>query len=352
MHEVINLRFQGEARFALPAPALLERIKREPYFLHVAVAVPDEDLQLEFLAPEPTGTDDDRACLQDWDDCPRTTLLSGGITVERTARGKTCRIVVDGVWACAHLRKHFWDAVKKGECQFGILGFGFKDEPVHIYALDGYECELTGEHLGTSTVYSDGGPLPNEAPPLTEFAGGDSMLVAGSMYRFDVAEPPADFTELPPAFREAYDIWNSIRDEESDSEVAEQGRTRIHALLTPFLTAHLVMEIEGWEDFFTDPRDTGRPGYEIVSVQILDVDFSTTPFPICSAEALLRVPVKPEFWTMTEEAWGERGGEDVYVSFGWNVPRSEGTRGNDYTWENNEGYGCVWPYQPERGDGE
>lgn len=156
----------------------------------------------------------------------------------------------------------------------------------------------------------------------------------GNMEWFSVSEQPDGFDELPKAFKDAEQLWRAGR---------ERNLGKVIKLLTPYVRAvFLPYSIDGWEGLFADPNGGGMPEYEAKSVHVVGIDFSSTPIPVCKAEAHFDVLVTDEFQMADLEEWqADNASFTDAISFGWNIPRTKKTEEMDFTAGDHQGAECM-----------
>lgn len=180
-----------------------------------------------------------------------------------------------------------------------------------------------------------------ESSAAGDGTGGPTVRVYANMESFEVAEQPPGFEDMPEEFSEAYALWEEDPDANED---------RILELLAPFVTAlFLPSNISNWEQLFDDPDASGVPEYTARAVRLLGVDFSNTPIPSCSAEAIFDVAVTEGFDEVEDLLeWQEDNDQfSSGIIFGWVVPRTDDTEDLDFTSGNHSGCECVVGFDGE-----
>lgn len=147
----------------------------------------------------------------------------------------------------------------------------------------------------------------------------------GNMDWFDV-DDDLDGVNFPEVFIQAKNLWK-----ESPEENADQ----ILMLIEPYVRAWFVpAALTDSEDLFPNQSD-----FMATKINLVGVDFSSEPFPLCKAEAWFDVPVS-DFFTKTDlEEWQSETGEYFYqaISFGWEIPSSSGGDPYVFTYGNHQG---------------
>lgn len=147
----------------------------------------------------------------------------------------------------------------------------------------------------------------------------------GNMDWFDVDD---DFDDInfPAGFIEAKRLWTESPDRNAD---------QILKLIQPYVRAWFVpAAISDSEDLFPDQSDV------IASkINVVGVDFSSGPFPLCKAEAWFEVPVTEIFTKTDLEVRQNDTGEYFHqaISFGWEVPSLSGQASLVFTYGNHLG---------------
>ncbi len=130
----------------------------------------------------------------------------------------------------------------------------------------------------------------------------------GNMDWLDVDD---DFDDInfPAAFIEAKRLWTESPDRNAD---------QVLKLIQPYVRAWFVpAAISNSEDLFPDQSDV------IASkINVVGLDFSSRPFPLCKAEAWFDVPVTEIFIKTDLEVRQNDTGEYFHqaISFGWEIP--------------------------------
>lgn len=159
------------------------------------------------------------------------------------------------------------------------------------------------------------------------------IQVYGNMDWFNAAEQPNSFSDLPPEFLQAYELWTRDSKANHDSMVK---------LLEPYVYAYFIPHsIRGSEELFECPSGDALEEIRAHKIRLVGVDFSISPIPLAKAEALFYVPVKSAFYQITDlESWQDEN--DLFVSgivFGWDIPEVDcGSMGD------HRGAECVLPY--------
>jgi hypothetical protein len=150
----------------------------------------------------------------------------------------------------------------------------------------------------------------------------------GNMEWFDV-DDDVDGINFPPEFNQAKMLW--VEDSEKNLE-------QVIKLLAPFVRAWFVPAgIFDSEDIFPDQSDI-----DAVKINVVGIDFSKEPFPLCKVEAWFDVPVSETFSTLDIDDWQNETGQYFYqaISFGWEVPTKEGEP-LIFTYGNHQGVECI-----------
>jgi hypothetical protein len=110
-------------------------------------------------------------------------------------------------------------------------------------------------------------------------------------------------------------------------------------LIEPFVRAWFVPAgLVDSEDIFPNQSDV-----DAIKIRVVGIDFSTTPFPLCKAEAWFDVPVSVNFTTSDLEEWQANTGEYFYfaISFGWEIPSLSSGDPYKFTYCNHLGAECI-----------
>lgn len=158
---------------------------------------------------------------------------------------------------------------------------------------------------------------------------------------FDVGEQPDQFSDLPPCFAAAYDLWTS----DSDGNLEN-----IIALLESYLTASFYpARIQGPPDIVFSPSEDYPVKITASHIKLLGVDFSVNPIPLATAEALFDIPLHAAFENANDLARCQR--QRIFlesgVVFGWNVPLLNQDHEFDLMCGCHEGLQCVLPEDTE-----
>lgn len=147
----------------------------------------------------------------------------------------------------------------------------------------------------------------------------------GNMDWFDV-DDDLEGLDLPEAFVQAKRLW---------TESSEKNADQVLKLIQPYVRAWFVpAALSDSEDLFPDQSDV------IASkINVVGVDFSSGPFPLCKAEAWFDVPVTEIFTKTDLEVRQNDTGEYLYqaISFGWEVPSLSGGEPHVFTYGNHQG---------------
>jgi hypothetical protein len=130
----------------------------------------------------------------------------------------------------------------------------------------------------------------------------------GNMDWFDV-DDDLDGINFPPEFSQAKILW---------VEDSEKNLDQVIKLMEPFVRAWFVPAgICYSEDIFPDQSDI-----EALKIDVVGIDFSVEPFPLCKVQAWFEVPVSEKFFTLDLEDWQNETGQYFYqaISFGWEIP--------------------------------
>jgi hypothetical protein len=150
----------------------------------------------------------------------------------------------------------------------------------------------------------------------------------GNMEWFDV-DDDVDDINLPPEFSQAKTLW---------AEDSEKNLNQVIKLMEPFVKAWFVPAgIFDSEDIFPDQSDI-----DAVKINVVGIDFSKEPFPLCKVEAWFDVPVSETFSSLDIDDWQNETGQYFYqaISFGWVVPSEEGEP-LIFTYGNHQGVECI-----------
>ena len=145
--------------------------------------------------------------------------------------------------------------------------------------------------------------------------------------KFDVAEQPDDINLLPSEFNEAKQLL----------EKSEKNQAKAVALLQPFVKARLVFgNIDNADDLFGSLEEV-----ESDNVRLVAVDFSSSPFPRCKAEADFKVDLVKNPETVDFLEWeSENSLLSDAVVFYWDVERNDATEDLDFTYGDHLGVEC------------
>lgn len=152
----------------------------------------------------------------------------------------------------------------------------------------------------------------------------------GNMDWFGVDDDDVEDVNLPDAFNEAKRLWK---------ENSEKNAQQVINLIAPYVRAWFVpAAISDSEDIFPDQNDCSA-----VKINVVGIDFSTEPFPLCKAEAWFDVPVSETFATADLEERQNETGEYFYqaISFGWEIPSEDDDEPLVFTYGDNQGVECV-----------
>ena len=145
---------------------------------------------------------------------------------------------------------------------------------------------------------------------------------------FDV-DDDVDDINLPPEFSQAKTLW---------AEDSEKNLNQLIKLMEPFVSSWFVPAgIFDSEDIFPDQSDI-----DAVKINVVGIDFSKEPFPLCKVEAWFDVPVAETFSSLDIDDWQNETGQYFYqaISFGWVVPSEEGEL-LIFTYGNHQGVECI-----------
>jgi hypothetical protein len=147
----------------------------------------------------------------------------------------------------------------------------------------------------------------------------------GNMDWFDV-DDDLEGLNLPEAFIQAKCLW---------SERSEKNADQILKLIQPYVRAWFVpAAISDSEDLFPDLSDVNA-----TKINVIGVDFSSGPFPLCKAEAWFNVSVTEIFTKTDLEVRQNDTGEYFHqaISFGWEIPSLSGGEPYVFTYGNHLG---------------
>lgn len=147
----------------------------------------------------------------------------------------------------------------------------------------------------------------------------------GNMDWFDV-DDDLEGLDLPEAFIQAKRLW---------TESSEKNTDQVLKLIQPFVRAWFVpAALSDSEDLFPDQSD-----FIATKIDVVGVDFSSEPFPLCKAEAWFDVPVSDIFIKTDLEERQNDTGEYLYqaISFGWEIPSLRGGEPHVFTYGNHRG---------------
>jgi hypothetical protein len=151
-----------------------------------------------------------------------------------------------------------------------------------------------------------------------------------NMKWFDVAEQPSGFGDLPSNFSEAHKLW---------AQSKQDNIEEVLKLLSPYVRARLVLSnIMEWENLFDEGLTPNDGIVESESVNVVGIDFTNNPIPVCKAEAFFRLDLRTEMGNIELNDWQEENSclADAVV-FYWDIPRTESTEDLDFTFGDNQG---------------
>lgn len=163
----------------------------------------------------------------------------------------------------------------------------------------------------------------------------EEITVYGNVKWFEVADQPADFSEIPAEFKKAHELW--IEDSEGNLE-------NIIGLLAPFVEAFFLPEnLASWDKIFADPSGVGSPEHKAFAVMVKGIDFKYSPIPLCKAEALFKVEINLGYRMVSDiEEWQRNNGFFTgCLTFRWNIPLTKKTDGLDFSQGGHAGCECV-----------
>ena len=141
------------------------------------------------------------------------------------------------------------------------------------------------------------------------------IKIYANMDWFRVAEQPEDSGLLPDIFTEMAQLW------ESDSE---QNVEKIIKELSPFVGGRFVADnLDGWEEFFNE-ESYGE--FEAAKINVVGIDFSEKPIPMCKVEAWFDVPLKEGILKNDVIKWNEENLDNHLtdaVIFFWDLDEIE-----------------------------
>jgi len=151
---------------------------------------------------------------------------------------------------------------------------------------------------------------------------------------FSPADQPDGFDHLPAEFLEAKKLWDSNKNGNIDVVIE---------LISKYVGARFIASgISNWEELFADSEGDGLVEIESLTLRVVGIDFSSSPIPLCKAEATFTVDVTDEFSTKDLEEWQEDNGRFTDgVAFYWNFPRTDETEDLDFTVGDNSGVECI-----------
>jgi hypothetical protein len=138
-----------------------------------------------------------------------------------------------------------------------------------------------------------------------------------------------DDINLPPEFSQAKTLL---------AEDSEKNLNQVIKLMEPFVRAWFVPAgIFDSEDIFPDQSDI-----DAVKINVVGIDFSKEPFPLCKVEAWFDVLVSETFSSLDIDDWQNETGQYFYqaISFGWEIP-SEAGESLVFTYGNHHGVECI-----------
>lgn len=151
---------------------------------------------------------------------------------------------------------------------------------------------------------------------------------------FEPADQPENIEDLPTEFAEAKTLW------EKD---AEGNQEKIIQLLTPFVGARFMpSNIPNWEELFVDADGEEMIELPATSVNVIGIDFESSPIPICKAEAYFEAQVTDEFAATDLEEWQDNNERFTDgVAFYWDLPQDGELEDLDFTFGDNQGVECA-----------
>lgn len=153
--------------------------------------------------------------------------------------------------------------------------------------------------------------------------------VYGYMKWWDVAEQPESFSDVPPAFKQSYDLWH---------QNADENLQQIIELLQPYIKGYFLPE--NIMDFDEIIEVDGFPEYENNEIRLVGVDFDgQEPLPKVKSEALFKVPFVDNIDEIDLDEWLEDHGGSFAdcISFHWVLAENDDDDQLDLSFGDNQG---------------
>jgi hypothetical protein len=149
---------------------------------------------------------------------------------------------------------------------------------------------------------------------------------------WEVAEQPVNQLKIILFLDECKKLWESG---------GENSTKAIKRLKKHLRSKFLIKNLQNYEEIFGDIENTGPDEVDSDILNLIDVDFSVGPIPLCKTEAEFLIPIKRFFKEIDLIAWQE---ENNYfydaITFSWNFDEIE-LCDLDLTFGRHSGVECI-----------